>query len=148
MAEGPPLAGVRVLDLTHMLSGPYATMLLGDLGADVVKIESPRRPDRARSFPPWWVGDQSAYYLSLNRNKRSVALDLTDPADHERFLELVRSADVVFENFRPGVAERLGIDRSALEAQNPQVIVCSLRVFQPDSRWSQKRHGRCVGAVT
>ncbi|MQA27210.1 MAG: CoA transferase, partial [Micromonosporaceae bacterium] len=104
MSHGAPLEGVRILDLTHMLSGPYASMLLGDLGADVVKVESPDRPDRARSVPPWRVGDQSAYYLSLNRNKRSVALDLKEPADRERFLGLVRTADVVFENFRPGVA--------------------------------------------
>lgn len=138
MADGPPLAGIRVLDLTHMLSGPYATMLLGDLGADVVKIESPHRPDRARSVPPWWVGDQSAYYLSLNRNKRSVALDLTTSADRNRFLELVRTADVVVENFRPGVAERLGKDRAALEAHNPQVVVCSLSGFGQDGPWRDR----------
>lgn len=138
MSDRPPLEGVRILDLTHMLSGPYATMVLGDLGADVVKIESPHRPDRARSVPPWRVGDQSAYYLSLNRNKRSVTLDLRDPGDHENFLSLVRTADVVFENFRPGVAERLGIDRATLEAQNPQVIVCSLSGFGQTGPWRDR----------
>ncbi len=138
MSHSPPLAGVRILDLTHMLSGPYATMLLGDLGADVVKVEAPDRPDRARSVPPWRVGDQSAYYLSLNRNKRSVALDLKDPEDRQRFLELVRTADVVFENFRPGVADRLGIDRATLETYNPQVIVCSLSGFGQSGPWRDR----------
>lgn len=135
MVESPALQGVRILDLTHMLSGPYATMLLGDLGADVVKVESPRRPDRARSVPPWRVGDQSAYFLSLNRNKRSVTLDLTEPGDRERFLDLVKTADVVFENFRPGVGKRLGIDRAALEERNPHVIVCSLSGFGQTGPW-------------
>lgn len=138
MSHGAPLEGVRILDLTHMLSGPYASMLLGDLGADVVKVESPDRPDRARSVPPWRVGDQSAYYLSLNRNKRSVTLDLKKPADLEQFLGLVRTADVVFENFRPGVAHRLGIDRATLEAYNPQVIVCSLSGFGQSGPWRDR----------
>lgn len=134
----PPLDGIRILDLTHMLSGPYASMLLGDLGADVIKIEAPHRPDRARSVPPWRVGDQSAYYLSLNRNKRSVALDLTVADGREAFLELVRTADVVFENFRPGVAARLGIDRPSLEACNPQIVVCSLSGFGQTGPWRDR----------
>jgi len=138
VSHAVPLAGIRILDLTHMLSGPYASMLLGDLGADVVKVESPSRPDRARSVPPYRVGDQSAYFLSLNRNKRSVALDLKDPDDRQRFLELVRTADVVFENFRPGVADRLGIDRATLESYNPQVIVCSLSGFGQSSPWRDR----------
>ncbi|MGH3343534.1 MAG: CaiB/BaiF CoA transferase family protein [Carbonactinosporaceae bacterium] len=138
MSERAPLEGLRILDLTHMLAGPYATMLLGDLGADVVKVESPHRPDRARAVPPWWVGDQSAYYLSLNRNKRSLALDLTDPGDRDRFLELVRTADVVFENFRPGVAERLGIGRATLEAYNPEIIVCALSGFGQTGPWRDR----------
>lgn len=138
MSQSPPLEGVRILDLTHMLSGPYAAMLLGDLGADVVKVESPRRPDRARSVPPWRVGDQSAYYLSLNRNKRSVTLDLKEPPDRERFLELVRTADVVFENFRPGVADRLGLDQATLEAHNPDVVVCSLSGFGQTGPWRDR----------
>jgi crotonobetainyl-CoA:carnitine CoA-transferase CaiB-like acyl-CoA transferase len=138
VSHAAPLAGIRILDLTHMLSGPYASMLLGDLGADVVKVESPSRPDRARSVPPYRVGDQSAYYLSLNRNKRSVALDLKELADRRRFLELVRTADVVFENFRPGVADRLGLDRSTLESYNPQVIVCSLSGFGQTGPWRDR----------
>ncbi|MGH3327136.1 MAG: CaiB/BaiF CoA transferase family protein [Streptomycetales bacterium] len=138
MSERAPLEGVRILDLTHMLSGPYATMLLGDLGADVVKVESPHRPDRARSVPSWRVGDQSAYYLSLNRNKRSVTLDLTDPSDRDRFLDLVRTADVVFENFRPGVAERLGIGRATLAAHQPEIIVCSLSGFGQTGPWRDR----------
>ncbi len=138
MPERAPLEGVRILDLTHMLAGPYATMLLADLGAEVVKIETPDRPDRARSVPPWWVGDQSAYFLSLNRNKKSVTLDLKTPADRERFLDLVEHVDVVFDNFRPGVAERLGIDRAALEARNPHIVVCSLSGFGSTGPWRER----------
>lgn len=138
MADRPPLQGLQILDLTHMLAGPYATMLLGDLGAEVVKIETPDRPDRARSVPPWRVGDQSAYYLSLNRNKKSVTLDLKDAAGRDQFLDLVADSDVVVDNFRPGVAERLGIGRAALQARNPRVVVCSLSGFGQTGPWRDR----------
>ena len=137
-APRPPLDGVRILDLTHMLAGPYATMLLGDLGAEVVKIEAPDRPDRARSVPPWRVGDQSAYYLSLNRNKKSVTIDLKTRSGRDDFLDLVRTADVVLENFRPGVAARLGVDRESLESYNPEIVVCSLSGFGQTGPWQDR----------
>lgn len=123
------LAGVRVLELATQLSGPYGAMVLADLGADVIKIESPHRPDAARSVPSTRVGDQGTYYLSLNRNKRSVLLDLKDQAGREAFLKLVAVADVVLDNFRPGVTERLGIDHERLSAVNPAIITCSLSGF-------------------
>ncbi|WP_187369172.1 CaiB/BaiF CoA transferase family protein [Baekduia soli] len=124
-----PLAGVRIVDLTQTLAGPYATMLLADLGADVLKIESPGRPDRARSMPTVRVGDQTAYFACLNRNKRSVALDLKDEHGRAAFLRLVASAQVVVENFRPGVMDRLGVGFEALREVNPAIVLCSISGF-------------------
>lgn len=111
-------------------------MILADLGADVIKIESPSRPDPARSVPSTHVGDQTTYYLSLNRNKRSVLIDLKDPDGLEAFYGLVKEADVVLDNFRPGVTDRLGIDYDTLARHNPHIITCSLSGFGetgPDS---------------
>lgn len=124
-----PLEGVRVLELTAQLSGPFAAMILADLGAEVIKIESPNRPDPARHVPSTRVDGQTTYYLSLNRNKRSVLLDLKDPAGHEVFLRLVEGSDVVLDNFRPGVTTRLGIDHERLAARNPGIVTCSLSGF-------------------
>lgn len=123
------LEGIRVLDLTQTLSGPYGTMLLADLGAEVVKIESPDRPDRARSVPPYFRGPDSLYYLSLNRNKKSLTLNLKHPTGLQIFYNLVRRADVVVDNFRPGVLARLGVDYAHLRAYNPRIICCSLSAF-------------------
>ncbi|WP_175527100.1 CaiB/BaiF CoA transferase family protein [Blastococcus tunisiensis] len=125
----PVLEGIRVLDLTQQLSGPYAGMILADLGADVIKVEAPHRPDPARVVPGQRVGGHSSYYLSLNRNKRSIALDLKDPCDHEAFMRLVEESNVVLDNFRPGVTTRLGVDRAALEARNPAIVTCSVTGF-------------------
>lgn len=125
----PVLDGIRVLDLTQQLSGPYAGMILADLGADVVKVEAPHRPDPARVVPGRRVGGHSSYYLSLNRNKRSITLDLKCPGDREAFLRLVEESDVVLDNFRPDVMTRLGVDRAALEARNPAIVTCSLTGF-------------------
>jgi crotonobetainyl-CoA:carnitine CoA-transferase CaiB-like acyl-CoA transferase len=125
----PPLSGIRVLELTHMLAGPYCTMLLADLGADVVKVESPERPDLARSMPGCRIDGETAYFASLNRGKRSVALDLKQPAGHAAFLRLVESADAVVDNFRPGVMERLGIAPERLREINPRVVTCSITGF-------------------
>ncbi|MBW3562533.1 MAG: CoA transferase [Actinobacteria bacterium] len=124
-----PLAGVRVLELTAQLSGPYAAMILADLGADVIKIESPRRPDPARRVPSTRIDGQTTYYLSLNRNKRSVLLDLKDPAGNDVFLRLAEQADVVLDNFRPGVTQRLGIDHETLVERNAGIVTCSLSGF-------------------
>src|SRR5215469_3923641 len=107
-SEPGPLAGVKVLDLTRVVSGPFGTMQLGDLGADVVKIEAPGEGDEARSFGPPFQGGESAYFLSVNRNKRSCVVDLQRPAGKDLVRRLAAVADVVVENFRPGTLERLG----------------------------------------
>ena len=133
MSIQPPagaLAGIRVLDLSQIMSGPFCTMMLADLGADVVKIENPNGGDQTRSS--WGysvVGDDSRAFLSLNRNKRSVRLDLKQEDDLARFFELVRDADVVIENFRPGVADRLGVGWDAIRAANPRVVYASISGF-------------------
>jgi CoA:oxalate CoA-transferase len=126
---GLPLAGIRVLDLTHMLAGPYCTLLLADLGCDVIKIEAPGRPDRARSMPGCTVDGETAYFGSLNRNKRSVALDLKQDAGLRAFYRLVGTAHVVVDNLRPGVTARLGVDFERLCEVNPQIVTCSITGF-------------------
>jgi alpha-methylacyl-CoA racemase len=119
------LEGVRVLDLSRLLPGPFLTMVLADLGADVVKVEDPRIGDYLRALPPA-KGGMSGRYLAVNRGKRSIALDLKAPADLATFLELVERADVVVESFRPGVMDKLGVGYAALAARNPRVIACSI----------------------
>jgi formyl-CoA transferase/CoA:oxalate CoA-transferase len=124
-----PLSGIRVLDLTHMLAGPYCTLLLADLGADVVKVESAARPDLARSMPGCRIGGETAYFHSLNRNKRSIALDLKQDSGQRAFLRLADTAHVVVDNFRPGVTGRLGIDFEHLRDVNPRIVTCSISGF-------------------
>ena len=119
------LEGIRILDLSRLLPGPYCTMLLADFGAEVIKIEEPGRGDYARSFPPF-LKDFGYWHLQLNRNKKSVVLDLKSEAGRKAFLSLVKTADVVVESYRPGVLEKLGIDYSAAKAVNPRIIYCSL----------------------
>ena len=121
-----PLAGVRILDLSTLLAGPFASMILADLGADVIKIEIPGRGEHVRRMPPHFVGGTSAYFIAFNRNKRSLTLNLKDAEGHRVFLELVKRADVVFDNFRPGVLERLGADHATLERVNPRIISASV----------------------
>jgi formyl-CoA transferase/CoA:oxalate CoA-transferase len=125
------LEGVRVLDLTRMLAGPYATMLLADLGAEVIKIEPPEGDDIRRTGPPF-VNGESAYFMAVNRNKKSVVLDLADPRGRDAFDRLARTADVVIDNFRPGVMERLGIAHDRLESLNPRLVLCSITSFGDD----------------
>ena len=123
-------AGVRVLDLSRMLAGPYGSMLMADLGAEVIKIEDPDGGDPMRRMgPPFLPGGESAYFLSINRNKKSLALDLTRPGGREVFLDLVRVADIVWDNFRPGILERLGCAHARLRALNPRLICCSISAF-------------------
>lgn len=122
------LQGVRVVDLTRMLAGPYATMLLGDLGAEVIKVEPPEG-DEIRKMGPPFVGGESAYFLAINRNKKSVTLDLKTPAGRDTFQRLVAVSDVVVDNFRPGVLERLGAGYEALRRVNPKLISCSITSF-------------------
>jgi crotonobetainyl-CoA:carnitine CoA-transferase CaiB-like acyl-CoA transferase len=122
--------GVRVLDLSRMLAGPYGSMLLADMGAEVIKVEEPDGGDPMRVMgPPFLAEGESAYFLSINRNKKSIALDLTRPAGRDVFLDLAARADVVWENFRPGVLERLGLAYAALTAVNPQLILCSISAY-------------------
>lgn len=134
MTGGPaagPLAGVRVADLSRVLAGPYATMLLADMGADVVKVERPDHGDDTRAWGPPWTGDQAAYYLALNRGKRSLAIDLKDPDGLAAVRDLCASADVVVQNFRPGVVDRLGLGYAEVSKLNPGVVYCSISGFGP-----------------
>ncbi|HSC49736.1 MAG TPA: CoA transferase [Gaiellaceae bacterium] len=117
---------IRVLDLSRVLAGPYCTMLLADLGADVIKVERPGEGDETRSWGPPYAGGESAYFLSVNRGKRSVALDLARPEAQDVLLRLARDADVVVENFRPGTAERLGAGHERLARENPRLVYCSI----------------------
>ena len=123
------LDGVRVLDLTRALAGPYCTMMLGDYGADVVKIELPKVGDDTRHWAPPYIGEESAYFLSVNRNKRSMTLNLRHETGKAVFAELARRADVVVENFTPGVVNRLSIDYGSVKAINPRVVYCSISGF-------------------
>lgn len=131
------LDGLRVLDLSRVLAGPYTTMVLADLGADVVKIELPGTGDDARAFPPH-VDGESVYFMSLNRNKRSMALDLKNPSGHELFLELVQQADVLVENFRPGAMARLGLAYDDLAPVNPRLIYAALSGFGQTGPYSSR----------
>jgi CoA:oxalate CoA-transferase len=127
-----PLAGIRVLDLGRHLAGPTCAMWLGDLGADVIKIEDPQHGEDGRASGPPFFHGESAFFLSANRNKRSLALDIKDPAGQEIFRRLARTADVVVENFRPGVMDALGIGYAAVAQENPRVIYCSLSGYGAD----------------
>lgn len=120
-----PLDGVRVLDLSRMLTGGYATMLLGDLGAEVIKIEPPAGGDPLRAMPPHFDRGESAYFLAISRNKKSVTLDLRTDEGRGLLHRLVPLADVVFDNFRPGVLQRLGADYPTLAELHPGIICCS-----------------------
>jgi crotonobetainyl-CoA:carnitine CoA-transferase CaiB-like acyl-CoA transferase len=124
-----PLAGVRVLDASRVLAGPYCGQVLGDLGAEVLKVERPGAGDETRGWGPPFAGDLSAYYLSCNRNKRGLTLDLSRPEGRDLFHELVRRSDVVLENFRADSADRLGLSPEVLLGVNPRVVVCSISGF-------------------
>jgi crotonobetainyl-CoA:carnitine CoA-transferase CaiB-like acyl-CoA transferase len=130
-----PLEGVRILDLSRVLAGPYATMVLGDLGADVVKVEHPGRGDDTRHWGPPFAGEgeerQSAYFLAVNRNKRSVGVDLKDADGLERVKKLAAAADVVIENWKRGALEKLGLGYEALRETNPGLVYCSITGFGP-----------------
>ncbi len=135
-ASPKPLAGVRVLDLTRVLAGPFCTALLADLGAEVIKIESPVAGDDARSLGPFRDGS-SVYFSILNRGKQSVTLDLKHPDAREVLLELAERADVFIENFRPGVAQRLGVGHEAVMARNPRLVYASISGFGQSGPMSQ-----------
>ena len=133
-----PLEGVRILELTSVLGGPLAGRLLADLGADVLKIEQPGDGDAARKLGPYFLNGESAYFLGFNRNKRSVALNLRADQGREAFYTLVEKSDVVLDNFRPGVLERLRIDHETLKARNPRIISASLSGFGQDGPYAAR----------
>ena len=124
-----PLDGLLVADFSRVLAGPYASMLLGDLGADVIKVERPDGGDDTRAWGPPWREGESTYYLGLNRNKRSVALDLGAPADLGLARRLAERADVLIESFRPGLMARWGLDGDTLRERNPGLVTCSITAF-------------------
>ena len=124
------LEGTRILDFTRVLAGPLCTMMLGDLGADVIKIERPEAGDETRGWgPPFDAEGRSAYFLSINRNKKSVRADLTVPKDRELISALMAGADVVVENFRPGTMERAGLGAGAIMARHPELVWCTITGF-------------------
>lgn len=129
-----PLEGIRVLDLSRVLAGPLCTMMLGDLGADILKVERPGAGDDTRGWGPPFADDgESAYFRSVNRNKLSVALDLDAPADAARLRELLQGADVVVENYLPGALARRGFDAARLLAEHPRLVWCTISGFGADS---------------
>jgi len=126
----PPLEGIVVADFSRVLAGPLATMVLGDLGADVIKVERPDGGDDTRGWgPPWAPDGTSTYFQSVNRNKRSIRLELTDPGDLDLARALIARADVMIENFRPGTLARLGLGEDTVRALNPRLVSCSLNAF-------------------
>ena len=132
-----PLAGLRVLDFSRILSGPYASMVLADMGAEVIKVEPLGKGDETRNFPPF-QGPLSHYFMALNRNKESIALDLKSPRGADLARRMAAEADVVLENFRPGVMERLGLGYEALSAANPRLVYCSISGFGEGSPLSDR----------
>jgi crotonobetainyl-CoA:carnitine CoA-transferase CaiB-like acyl-CoA transferase len=131
-----PLSGIKVLDLTRIVSGPFATMLLGDLGAEIIKIEEPVSGDESRTYGPPFVNGESSYFLSINRNKKSCAINLKTPEGISLIRELALKSDVLIENFRPGTLKKFGLSYEELKKQNPGLIYCAITGFGqtgPDS---------------
>ncbi|HHV78437.1 MAG TPA: CoA transferase [Firmicutes bacterium] len=133
-----PLFGIRVLDLSRVLAGPYCTMILGDLGAEIIKVEIPGRGDDSREFGPF-IGNESVYFLSLNRNKKSITLNLKNPIGKDILLELVTKVDVLVENFRPGTMENLGLGYDVLKTANPRLVYAACSGFGHTGPYSHKR---------
>ena len=132
------LQDIQVLDLTRALAGPFCTLMLGDYGADVVKIEIPETGDDTRHWGPPFIGEESAYFLSINRNKRSLTLNFKESEAIQIFLKLVQKADVVVENFTPGVMKRFGLDYESVKAINPSIIYCSISGFGQDGPYQNR----------
>ena len=132
------LEGIRVIDITTFMSGPFATMVLGDLGAEIIKIEQAGSGDSSRQIPPHFHEGESLYYISLNRNKKSVTLNLNTDKGKEILYGLVKKADIFFDNFRPGVLKKLGLDYERLKEINSQIISCSITAFGPDGPYGQR----------
>lgn len=138
MKQQFPIEGMRVLDFTRVLAGPFATMILGDLGADVVKVEPPQG-DESRTWPPELPHHESGYYMALNRNKRSITLNLKQSRDREVAVHLAEKADVVIENFTPGVTRKLGIDYETISVRKPDIIYCAVSGFGQNGPYSNKK---------
>lgn len=135
MSRTGPLEDLLVIDMTRVLAGPFAAMMLADLGARVIKVERPGTGDDSRGYGPF-AGDRSYYFARVNRGKESISLDLHDEADREVLLQLVDRADVLVENFRPGVMARLGLSYETLSARNPRLVYCSISGFGQSGPWS------------
>ena len=136
--KSQPLQGAKVLDFTRVLAGPYATMVLGDLGADILKVE-PLNGDESREWPPMLQTGESGYFLSINRNKRSITLNLKDPRAQKIARQLSRNVDIVVENFTPGVVHKLGIDYESLRQENLGLIYCSISGFGQQGPYKNKK---------
>ena len=134
----PPLQGVRVLEMSQAIAGPVAARTLGDLGAEVIKVEQPGVGDMSRRIGPHFLGGESAYYLNFNRNKKSVTIDLRTPLGREVCQRLIAVSDVVFDAFRPSVLERLGLDYESVKRVNPSVISCSLSAFGQEGPYRER----------
>lgn len=132
-----PLEGIKVLDLTRVLAGPYCTMVLGNLGAEIIKVERPGGGDDARAFGPF-VNDESIYFVSINRGKKSIAIDLKAEEGKKLLLDLVKKVDVVTENFRPGTMEKLGLGYDVLKEVNPKIIYAAMSGFGHSGPYSQR----------
>lgn len=132
----PPLKGVRVLDLSRILTGPFCSMILSDLGAEIIKVEMPKTGDDTRHWPPM-VQNESSYYMSINRNKKSITLNLKTDEAKDALFKIAEKCDVVLENFRPGVTTRLGVDYEALKKINPKLVYCSISSYGQTGPYSQ-----------
>ncbi|MFC3854180.1 CaiB/BaiF CoA transferase family protein [Salinispirillum marinum] len=135
-----PLAGIRVLDLSRILAGPWASQLLADMGAEVIKVEQPGKGDDTRRWGPPWVGDsgEAAYFLSANRGKQSVTIDMAQPAGQRLIRELVLKSDVLIENFKVGGLKKYGLDYDSLKSVNPRLVYCSITGFGQDGPYAQR----------
>ncbi len=137
--QPPPLKGIRVLDLTRIIAGPYCAMVLGDLGAEVIKIEQPKIGDESRAWGPPWVGESvSAYFTAINRNKKSITLNFKKPQGIDIFKKLAEKSDVVLENFRPGTLDELGIGYEVLRKINPRIVYCDMTGYGTDGPYRDK----------
>ena len=131
------LEGLRVLDLSRVLAGPFSTMVLGDLGAEIIKIEQPGVGDDSRAFGPF-IGEESSYFMSLNRGKKSITLNLKDDADRAIFIDLVKESDIVVENYRPGTMAKLGFEYEDLKKINPRIIYAAISGFGHSGPYSTR----------
>ena len=142
-----PLDGIMVVDFTQTIAGPFCTMVLAELGAEVIKVEEPRTGDETRTWPPS-LGEESGYFFSVNRSKRSIAVNLKDPRGKESVLSLAKKSDVIVENFTPGVISRLGLDYPTVSEMNPGVVYCSISAFgQSGPYWNKKAYDPIMQAM-